>query len=195
MQKIAFSLVALLCLALASAAHSQAMPRTVNFRFSEQVSNAPAGTCGCFGLEGAAGDLAWNLKQLGGKHGAALGLAADVGVEHTGSVNGANYGLTLTTLAAGPRFMLPGHKLQPFAQALFGFAHGSGSSFPQNNALVSSANSFALDLGAAADYSLDKRFSVRLLQLDYLRTSLPNITTNWQNNLRIGAGVTLHFAP
>jgi hypothetical protein len=194
MPKAAITVVALLCLALASAAQAQAISKTVGFRYSEQVSNAPAGACGCFGLQGAAGDLGWNLKQLGGNHGAGLGLAADVGVEHTGSVNGASYGLTLTTLTAGPRFMLPGRKLPSFAQALFGFAHGSGSAFPQNNTLVSSANSFALDLGAGADYSLDKRLTVRLLQLDYLRTSLPNVTTNWQNNLRIGAGLTLHFA-
>jgi len=60
--------------------------------------------------------------------------------------------------------------------------------------LVSSANSFALNLGAGADYSLNKSISVRILQLDYLHTELPNNTSNWQNNLRIGAGLTLHFS-
>jgi hypothetical protein len=51
-----------------------------------------------------------------------------------------------------------------------------------------------LDLGAGADVPLNKRISARILQLDYLRTTLPNNTTNWQNNLRIGAGLTLRFS-
>jgi hypothetical protein len=29
--------------------------------------------------------------------------------------------------------------------------------------------------------------------VDYLRTALPNNSTNWQSNLRIAAGLTLHF--
>jgi hypothetical protein len=41
---------------------------------------------------------------------------------------------------------------------------------------------------------MNKRLSLRVLQLDYSRTSLPNNTTNWQNNLRIGAGITLRVS-
>jgi opacity protein-like surface antigen len=195
MQKMCITFVAFLCLVLASSAQTQAIPKTVDFRYSEQVSNASAGTCGCFALQGAAGDLYWNIRQFAGNHGMGLGLAADIGVEHTGNENDAGYGLTLTTFTAGPRFVLShARKLQPFAQALFGLAHGSGSQFPQGDSLESSANSFALDLGAGADYSLNKRISVRILQLDYLRTALPNNSNDWQNNLRVGAGLTLHFA-
>ena len=194
MQKCSMTAIALLSLALASLARAQAVPGTVNVRFSEQISNAPAGNCGCFGLEGAAADADWRLTALGAARGMSLSLAADVGVEHTDAVTDAPYGLTLTTFTAGPRLWLPRRKVHIFGQALFGFAHGSNSEFPQNNALVPSANSFALDLGGGADYPIGDRFSVRVLQLDYLRTSLPNNSTDWQNNLRIGAGVTLHFA-
>jgi hypothetical protein len=42
--------------------------------------------------------------------------------------------------------------------------------------------------------TLNKSISVRILQPDYLHTDLPNNTSNWQNNLRIGAGLTLHFS-
>jgi len=190
MQKCSMTAIALLSLALASSARAQAVPGTVNFRFSEQVSNAPAGTCGCFALEGAAVDAAWGHVGAG----ASFSLAADAGVEHTNSVGDAPYGLTLTTIMAGPRLWLPGRKVHIFGQALFGFVHGSNSEFPQNNTLVPSANSFALDLGGGADYAIGSRFSVRVLQVDYLRTSLPNVSSNWQNNLRIGTGITLHFA-
>lgn len=191
MQKWSITTVALLSLGLASAARSQVIPGSVNVRYSQQVSNTPpGGGCGCFTLEGAAADADWGHTGPG----AGLSLAADVGVEHTGSVGSAPYGLTLTTLTAGPRFWLPGDRLRIFGQVLLGFAHGSNSEFPENNTLVPSANSFALDLGGGADRSINHRFSVRLLQLDYLRTSLPNTSSNWQNNLRIGIGLTLHFS-
>ena len=193
MKKTAISLVALLCLALACGAQAQINPGSANLRFSEQVSNAPPGTCGCFGLAGVAGDAAWNLFAFGTSHRAGLGVAGDVGVVHTGHVNGANDGLTLTTFVAGPRVRLPVKRLQTFGQALFGVAHGSGSQFPSGNTLVSSANSFALDLGGGVDYSIGNRFSLRAVQLDYLRTNLPNILSGWQNNLRIGVGVTVRF--
>jgi peptidoglycan-associated lipoprotein len=192
MPKVCFALVSLLCLGLVTAVQAQVLPQDVGLRYSEQISNSPAGSCGCFTLQGGAADAAWNLGPLSSAlH---LRLAIDVGAEHTGNVNNANYGLTLSTFTAGPRFNLPGNKVKPFAQALFGLAHGSGSQFPQGNSQESSANSFALDLGAGTDYSLNKRLSVRILQLDYLRTALPNNSTNWQNNLRIGAGLTLRFS-
>jgi len=196
MQKVWLTLVAFLCFVPVSAAHAQAFPSEAGFRYSAELSNASAGTCGCFTMQGAAADLYWNLShsEPDGNTGFRMGLAVDIGGEHTGNVNGSGYGLTLTTFTAGPRFILPGDKLRIFAQALFGLAHGSESQFPNGNSVESSANSFAVDLGAGADYSLNKRISVRILQLDYLRTALPNNSTDWQNNLRIGAGLTLHFS-
>jgi len=191
MLKAAVSSLALLGLALAVVARAQEIPGAVNLRFSEQISNGPAGSCGCFALEGAAGDVYWRF--IGAGHSLSAGIAADAGVEHTGEESGASYGLTLTTVAAGPRIAFPAHRLKPFAQILFGLAHGSGSEFPQGNSLVPSANSFALELGGGADYTIVKHLSIRLVQADYLRTQLPNSTSNWQNNLRIAAGVTLIF--
>ncbi len=192
MKKYSIPFVAFFCLALASTAHAQVIPAQVNIRYSAQVSNSPVGTCGCFTMEGVAGDLYLGVKHFAG---AGLGVVADVGVEHTGNENGAGYGLTLTTLAFGPRVvLLPVHKLHPFAQVLVGFARGAQSEFPKNNALVSSATSLALYTGGGADYSVNKRISVRLVQAEYLRTDLPNNSNNWQNNLRIGAGITLHLS-
>jgi hypothetical protein len=193
MLKVCIALLSLLCLTLMTAAQAQLLPRDAGLRYGEQVSNSPAGNCGCFTLQGVAADATWNLGHLSSAlH---LRLAADVGVEHTGNVNNAGYGLTLSSFAAGPRFTLPIKKTPAFAQALFGVAHGSGSEFPQSGNLLSqSANSFALDLGVGADYPVNKRLSVRILQLDYLRTALPNNSNDWQNNLRVGAGLTLRFS-
>jgi hypothetical protein len=185
--------IALLSFGLTAVARSQVLPGEVNIRYSEQISNAPPGNCGCFELEGAAVDAAWGASSVGIAHGAGFALAVDAGVEHTGSVGSAPYGLTLTTVTAGPRFWLPGGKLRIFGQVLLGVAHGSNSEFPHNNSLVPSASSFALDAGGGVERFINRLISIRLLQMDYLRTSLPNTTSNYQNNLRIGAGISLHF--
>jgi hypothetical protein len=193
MTKVSIHLAALLCLGLTTAACAQWTPREVNIRYSEQISNAPAGNCGCFPMEGVAGDVYWNIAQLKPRHAADFGVAADLGVEHTGNENGAGYGLTLTTLSGGPRFKLRAKKVNTFAQLLLGFGHGSGSEFPEHGKLVSSASSFALDAGAGADYPVGEHVSIRMLQVDYLRLALPNNSTDWQNNLRLAAGVTFRF--
>lgn len=194
MHRTATAFAAALFIATTCAARAQWAPSTVNLRYNEQISNGSAGSCGCFGLEGFAADAGWKFNAVSfGRH-AGLGVAADLSVVHTGNEGDAPYGLTLSTLTAGPRFYLPGNRrLRSFAQVLVGFAHGSDSAFPQGNILDGSANSFALDIGGAADYDLHNRFSVRILQLDYLRTGLPNGNTNWQSNLRIGVGLTLRL--
>jgi hypothetical protein len=185
--------MAFLLLALPCAAQTKLIPAEADLRFSEQISNASSGKCGCFAMEGAAGDFAWTLHRYGIEHVAHLSAVADASVEHTGSVNGAPYGLTLTTVGAGPRIAVPAFKSIVFAQSLFGFTHGSGSEFPEGNGLVSSANSFAVNLGSGIDYPLIKPLSLRLLQVEYLRTSLPNNANGWQNNLRLSAGLTVRF--
>lgn len=192
MQKAALSILAILSLPLACVAQSS-HSANIDVRYSAQISNAGPGNCGCFSLQGGAADLYLNILGIGAHHGPGLGIAVDGGSEHTSSVNGAAYGLTLTTFTAGPRVVLRGHKLEPFAQALFGFAHGSNSAFPISGGLSASTNAFALDAGGGIDYMINRRFSVRFVQADYLRTSLPNLASNQQNNLRIAAGVTLHF--
>lgn len=186
--------MAFLCFAGFATAQSRWSPTEANVRFSEQISNGPAGSCGCFAMEGFGGDLAWTLHQYGMEHSRALGGVADVSVEHTGKVSNAPFGLTLTTVAFGPRFTTTGFKsTHLFAQSLFGITHGSNSEFPVHNTLAPSANSFALDLGAGAEHALGDRLAIRMLQVEYLRTSLPNNSTDWQNNLRLSAGITFRF--
>ena len=195
MRKIAFLLAVTLTSAAVCSAQSRAMPSTANLRFSEQISNAPAGTCGCFSMEGLAGDMAWNLYRFDAKkHSALLSGVADLSVEHAGSVNGAPYGLTLTTLAFGPRYQMPVRKADMFIQTLLGFTHGSNSQFPVGATLQSSATSFAADLGGGIEYPLKwHHTSLRIIQAEYTRTDLPNNSSNWQSNLRLGTGITFHF--
>lgn len=194
MQKIGILALALLCFAASATAQSRWVPADANVRFSEQISNGPAGACGCFAMEGVGADVAWHLRQLGNEHKQSLGAVADISAEHTGQVANAPYGLTLTTLDFGPRYAAPAFKSTTlFAQTLFGFSHGSDSEFPQNNSLVPSATSFAFNLGGGADYAVRPHLALRVLQVEYLRTALPNNSSDWQNNLRLSAGLTFRF--
>jgi hypothetical protein len=79
-----------------------------------------------------------------------------------------------------------------FGEALFGGAHGFSSSFPTPSGLVSSANSFAMQLGGGLDVAVGRGFGIRALELDYIHTSLPNNASNSQNDLRIAFGLTYH---
>jgi hypothetical protein len=186
-------LVALLLASRFSAAQTPLLPQQINVRYDAQISNAPAGTCGCFTLQGGAADADWRLIGLD-RNRIALGLVADVGVNHTGTVEDANYGLTFSTFTFGPRVTAPvAKKISAFGQVLLGLAHGSGSQFPQGSSLVPSASSFALNLGAGGDYRVNQFMSIRVLQVGYIRSQLPNTTSNWQNNLSIGAGLTFHL--
>jgi len=75
----------------------------------------------------------------------------------------------------------------PFAHALFGFAHGSGT---VNNFAGTSDNSFAMALGGGVDASITRHLSLRLVQADWLRTDFSSTS---QNNARISTGIVYRF--
>ena len=54
------------------------------------------------------------------------------------------------------------------------------------------AQSRLLDLGGM-NVPLSGHLAVRAFEADWLRTQLPNATTNVQNNLRLGAGLVFRF--
>ena len=153
--------------------------------YSYLRSNAPPGGCGCFNLNGGNATFAWPV------HTGSFALAGDVTVAHAGSAANTGDSLTLSTFTAGGRYSphVSHSPLQPFGQALVGLAHSSGT-------LVAGANpgaAFAANLGGGLDLSASRRFSIRLIEADYLVTTFNNGANNHQNNLRIGAGVVLHF--
>ena len=102
--------------------------------------------------------------------------------------------LTMANFLFGPRYSLQrSKKVTPFAQILVGGAHGSGTMFGSSTGVSGSANGFSLSTGGGLDWNATRHFSVRLFQLEYLNTRLPNTTTNVENNFRLTAGVVFHF--
>src|ERR1700722_15931473 len=186
--------VASLCPA---SAHAQAAPATestarpeVALGYTYLRSNAPQGGCGCFNLRGRNPPFAWPLAS--GK----FALAGDVTIAHAGTVSSSGNNLTLSTFTAGVRYLPPmkSRNIQPFGQVLAGLAHSSGTLVQGANPGAANAGAaFAGDFGGGLDLRVNPRFSIRLVEADYLLTTFDNGTNNHQNNLRISAGLVIRF--
>jgi len=129
-----------------------------------------------------------------------LGLAANIGGTQTGNAAGSGVGLTLITATFGPRYTFyravgaeRKRSLAIFGQGLIGQAWGLNSYFPSTSGAQTDAVNFALQVGGGVDLGLTRHLGVRVFQGDWLRTQLPNGTTNVQNTLRLGAGVVFRF--
>ena len=150
------------------------------------------------------------LWKRGGSVDAAITLSNGVGVAVvlTGDRNG-NFGsglsLSEVSLMAGLRYTLQAHRWTDrflgsrhrtsfFGEGLVGFAHGFDSTFPNSNSgLVSSANATSVQLGGGMNIGLTKGFSARAIEVDFVRTTLPNGGNNIQNNLHLSFGITYHI--
>ena len=93
--------------------------------------------------------------------------------------------LNLRDVAVGPQILYPRNNLIFFAHVMYGDArtHVSVGNGPGDTARVIVA-------GAGADLHYSSRLSFRVLQVDYLRTSLFRGT---QNNVRISTGLVYHW--
>ena len=123
------------------------------------------------------------------------GAVADVSGLHTANTNGSGLGLDLVTVAFGPRYTwsAPHRHYAVFGQVLAGETNGLNSVFPNTAGAKDSANSLALYIGGGVNVPLQHHLALRALEADWLRTQLPDGTTNVQNNLRLGAGLIFRF--
>jgi hypothetical protein len=124
-----------------------------------------------------------------------LGAVADIAVEHTSSSGSGGVGLDLVTTTFGARYTWwPGSsRASFFGQTALGEAFGLNSVFPGSPPARNKADSIAYQAGGGFSIHLSPRVSLRAIDAAWLRTQLPNSTTNVQNNLRIGVGVVLQF--
>jgi outer membrane protein OmpA-like peptidoglycan-associated protein len=149
-------------------------------------ANAPPAGCRCFDMNGGFVFGSVQLTQW-------LGMVGEFTGGHSSNISILGQGLTLTTFTAGPRVSHRFRRFTPYGEVLVGGAHGSDSYFPTKVSSSSSASSFAVSTGGGLDFSISPRFSVRGLDMQYLRTSLPNGVNNEQNQLMIGAGLMIKF--
>jgi len=133
--------------------------------------------------------------QLQGHIGKGWSVVADAAGGHSSSLQSPAVGLDLFTIAFGPRYTWrpARRKCELFGQVLLGEASGENSLFPHTSGPTDNASSAALLLGGGLNLPLRRRLTLRLLDADWLRTTLPNSTTNVQNTMRIGAGIQVRI--
>lgn len=149
-------------------------------------ANAPPASCNCFSLNG--GDI-----QAGVTIRYWLRAVADVGGAHANAIGSLGQNLTLFTYMGGPEIVFHGRRIETFAHGLVGAAHASDSYFPTATTYSTSANSFAYKAGGGFDFALSHLLAVRVVEVNYLHTGLPNGMGNSQSHLTIGAGIVLRL--
>ena len=186
----AISALPAVSLAQAATAKEDAPRPELALGYSHLHSNLPPGGCGCFSLNGGSASFAWPLGS------GTFALAGDIDVVHASGVSSQSDSLTLSTYTAGGRY-LPriGHSaLHPFGQVLIGVAHSSGTLVQGSNPGSSNAGAaFATNMGGGLDLRVGSQVSIRLVEADYLLTTIDNGSNNHQNNIRIGAGIVFRL--
>jgi opacity protein-like surface antigen len=169
-----------------------------------------------FNLNGGNGQFVYNFTDW-------VGLVADIGAVHAGSVFGdltgfpRNPGIdhTITSFTLGPRVTFHRHsRWMPFAQALFGGARATSSAsftlldgilppfVPPGTVIPTTATfqvertGFAMLLGGGLDIRVGKHVALRPIGADYYFTRLPSFITgidNSKHHFRYSAGVNFLF--
>jgi outer membrane immunogenic protein len=143
-------------------------------------SNTADGICGCFSLLGGSGTFVLNANQR-------FSGVVDVGYQRASNVNSTGIDLGLFTFMSGPRLSFRGQKITLFGQVLAGGVHS------HSNSTFNNANGFAGSAGIGVDLRLTRRFSWRILQMDYLLTRVSNGANNMQNNVRFTTGIVIRL--
>jgi hypothetical protein len=133
--------------------------------------------------------------QIHGQFHGGWGAVADIAGAHIANINSSGVGLDLVTATFGPRYTWKPARARYslYGQGLLGQAWGMNSVFPGPNGANTVANSMAVKAGGGMNLDLKRHLALRLPEVDYLRTQLPNSTTNVQNYLTIAAGIVLRF--
>ena len=133
--------------------------------------------------------------QLHGQFYGGWGVVADVSGGHIANITSSGVGLDLITATFGPRYTWkPAHgRYSIYGQGLLGEGWGTNSVFPSPSGAETVANNIAVKAGGGVTIDLARHFALRAVEADYLRTQLPNSTTNVQNNLQLGAGIVLRL--
>jgi hypothetical protein len=151
------------------------------------------GSC-CFWLQGGGADAAVTWRK-------GFGLASSYSDSHASNVS-SGVDVNKISYLAGPRYTYTARgksagaasnpRYQIFGQGLFGGVHGFDGVYPATSFPRSSANAFALEAGGGVNYYLTKNTGLRLFEIDYVRTELPNNADDVQNDLRLAFGFTYH---
>jgi len=129
---------------------------------------------------GGAGYVEYNLNRT-------VGLVGDIG-----AYNNSTFDQTTMTYLFGPRLNLRKSRFTPYVQFLFGGARA----WSNTAQFTTNQNAFAAAFGGGLDVNLTNRIALKPIQVEYLMTQLPGLTSSTdsiQNNIRYSAGLVLRF--
>lgn len=174
------NLVWLYCLTIAFAVSGSAQdyPKIEVFGGYSYVHSSFAGTG--LNFNGGSGSIAANVTGV-------FGLVGDFGVYHnnTSGVSTNNF-----TYLFGPKFAYRGNeRITPYFHVLLGGVHASSSFGTASD----SSNAFAMALGGGLDAKVAPHIAIRVAQVDYLLTKLPDDKDDRQNNVRVSAGIVFRW--
>lgn len=123
-------------------------------------------------------------------------LSAAVDLDGTYNNYGVYGNTSVYSAFIGPQIYPLGHrKLTLFAHVLFGEGY-TRNTIPASggfNQRTFSSNAFAWEGGAGLDYTLKKRWAIRLIQFDYEDTKFYPAAGVPQGNYKLGFGVVYRF--
>lgn len=170
--------------------------------FNPFVVNGRTVTAQPINCAGGGGTFAYNFSSL-------IGIAADLGGCKVFS-NAYGLGNTIDgnefTYLFGPRLTYRGGRIEPFAEVNFGGMRISVSCKSSALRCVNATggntftkNAFALTAGGGFQIGLSRKFSLRLVQAEYLYTrfgnncGLPACNNNSQNSFRLKSGIVIKW--
>lgn len=149
-----------------------------------------------FNMNGGGIGLVYNVTKMLGIKGDFMGYEGSVTA--TGTSNAAKVSPTLFTYLFGPQFKFRGHKVDYFAEALFGAGHTSAAwsqaFYPTGTTgtVYNSNNSFAMEFGGGLDFKVGHHVEIRPVEVDYLaaRFSANNVSAQ-QNAFKYVVGLNI----
>lgn len=163
-------------------------PASVAITYNAERAKTSPSNCGCFWFQGAAADADWNVWNH-------LGVAAEVSGAHASNI-APGVDVSKINFLIGPRYTwqpaamrLSGRRASMFGEFLLGGVHAFDTVIPTTSGATSSATAFALQAGVGANLWLTPHLGLRVIELDYTYSQLPNTGNSIQNGFRIAAGV------
>lgn len=119
-----------------------------------------------------------------------FGVTGDFGGGYA-TIQGVSF--KIYTYTGGPVVSMNAGRIKPFAHALFGGAHLSGS----ESGVSVSTNGYTMMVGGGLDAKVNRAVAVRLIQADWLYYHfsgfLGSPSFSGSNNVRIATGIVLRF--
>jgi hypothetical protein len=165
----------------------QASALTPQFEVSGTYSYIRANAAnsgGGYNLNGGSASFAYNFSDR-------IAVVADGGVYRFGGLP-SGLDSTMYTYLFGPRFTFRKvRRVTPFAQILLGGGRLNASA----GGINAGENGFSMAVGGGVDLPFRRRFSIRLIQAEYLLTRFDRVTgvSATQNDVRISAGLVFRF--